>query len=228
MKTTSDGVRLGCKGKVRKGDTGKVQALFIEDSVGRREFRKLGPITATVKNFLNQEESKYVPLRDFPMYCLERVFHSSSCPPGPPGRMGRDGYVFMKWSNILNKLIYLVINYLLTISIYLSNSLCRREGTIGAPGFSGAPGIFFKMSCNFIKAYLLYINTNTWNFYTKLGKDGIAGGDGYPGPRGPAGSPGRPGDRGTRATPKNGQYGLRNKILMNIKNLLHNLCNNCR
>jgi len=91
VKTTSDGIRLGCKGKVQKGDTGKVQALFIEDGAGRREFRKLGPVKAKFRNFMSQEEEKYIALRDFPMYCLERVFHSSSCPPGPPGRPGRDG-----------------------------------------------------------------------------------------------------------------------------------------
>jgi len=92
VKTNADGVRLGCKGKVRKGDTGKVQALFIEDQTGRREVRKLSPVKARVKNSVSQEEEdKFVPLRDFPMYCLERVFTSSTCPPGPAGRPGREG-----------------------------------------------------------------------------------------------------------------------------------------
>ncbi len=79
---------------MRKGDTGKVQALFIEDQSGRREIRKLGPLKARVKNSeggLDEEVEKYVPLRDFPMYCLERVFTSSTCPPGPAGRQGREG-----------------------------------------------------------------------------------------------------------------------------------------
>ncbi|CAL8103114.1 unnamed protein product [Orchesella dallaii] len=91
VKTSSDGTRLGCKGKVGKGETAKVQALFIEDAAGRREIRRLAPVTAKVRNFLNQEEDKYVPLREFPRYCLDRVFRSASCPPGPAGRAGRDG-----------------------------------------------------------------------------------------------------------------------------------------